>query len=85
MRTENAKRTLPKSFQGGLVLTPEQAKGLEFDTVILYNMFADSLCSEEDWRAVVSHLKLDNAVCCNLQRICQTRSAGDEEASQNCI
>jgi len=84
VRTENAKRTLPKSFQGGLVLTPEQAKGLEFDTVILYNMFSDSLCSEEDWRAIVSHLKLEPAVCHNHEYL--TRGViGNEETSESCI
>lgn len=56
VRTQEAKRHLPPEFQGALVMTVFEAKGLEFDDVFLWDFFHDSPCSEE-WRLVVQYLR----------------------------
>ena len=43
VRSKEAIKTLPKSLQYAIVLTVYEAKGLEFDDVLLYNFFSDSL------------------------------------------
>lgn len=42
VRTEEAKKKLPPEMQNSLVMTPLEAKGLEFDDVFLYNFFHDA-------------------------------------------
>ena len=42
VQTEDAKRTIPNELSGAIVLTVFEAKGLEFDDVLLYNFFSDS-------------------------------------------
>ena len=42
VRSDEAKRKLPKSLKDGIVLTVLEAKGLEFNDVLLYNFFQDS-------------------------------------------
>ena len=42
VRSQEAKNKLPKRFQGAIVLTISEAKGLEFNDVLLYNFFKDS-------------------------------------------
>ena len=42
VRSEQAKTMLPDELKVGIVLTVNEAKGLEFDDVLLYNFFADS-------------------------------------------
>ena len=39
VRNEEAKLTLPHQFQGALVLTVEESKGLEFEDVFLVSEF----------------------------------------------
>ncbi|XP_061422296.1 TPR and ankyrin repeat-containing protein 1 isoform X4 [Lethenteron reissneri] len=51
---EKAKEHLPEELSLGLVLTIYEAKGLEFDDVLLYNFFSDSEASKE-WRVVNSY------------------------------
>ncbi|XP_072047467.1 TPR and ankyrin repeat-containing protein 1-like [Amphiura filiformis] len=52
---EEAKESLPAELKFGLVLTIFEAKGLEFDDVLLYNFFKDSLADKE-WRVVTEYL-----------------------------
>lgn len=42
VQSEEAKNTLPNELAGAIVLTIFEAKGLEFDDVLMYNFFADS-------------------------------------------
>lgn len=46
VRSKEARETLPISLQSAIVLTVYEAKGLEFDDVLLYNFFSDSVVSE---------------------------------------
>ncbi|XP_040289344.1 TPR and ankyrin repeat-containing protein 1 isoform X2 [Bufo bufo] len=50
---ENAKENIPEELSLALVLTIYEAKGLEFDDVLLYNFFTDSEASKE-WRIISS-------------------------------
>ncbi|RUS73231.1 hypothetical protein EGW08_019003, partial [Elysia chlorotica] len=52
---EESKARLPEVLSAGLVLTIYEAKGLEFDDVLLYNFFADSQADKE-WRVVTEFL-----------------------------
>ena len=54
VRSQAAKDTLPEEFDGALVLTIFEAKGLEFDDVFIYNFFADSPADERTWRVITS-------------------------------
>ena len=45
VQTDEAKKSLPDSLKTGIVLTVFEAKGLEFDDVLLYNFFSDSRVS----------------------------------------
>ena len=42
VRSDQAKSKLPDELKVGIILTVNEAKGLEFDDVLLYNFFADS-------------------------------------------
>ena len=42
VQSEDAKRALPNELQAGIALTVFEAKGLEFDDVLLYDFFKDS-------------------------------------------
>ena len=42
VQSEGAKRALPSELQAGIALTVFEAKGLEFDDVLLYDFFKDS-------------------------------------------
>ena len=46
VQSEKAKHNLPDQLKGGIVLTVYEAKGLEFDDVLLYNFFSDSKVSD---------------------------------------
>ncbi|XP_041100859.1 TPR and ankyrin repeat-containing protein 1-like isoform X2 [Polyodon spathula] len=50
---ETAKETIPEELHLALVLTIYEAKGLEFDDVLLYNFFTDSEAGKE-WRVISS-------------------------------
>ena len=45
VQSKEAKENLPSILQGAIVLTIFESKGLEFDDVLLYNFFTDSLVS----------------------------------------
>ncbi|XP_067837421.1 TPR and ankyrin repeat-containing protein 1-like [Heptranchias perlo] len=51
--SEKAKDTIPEELNLALVLTIYEAKGLEFDDVLLYNFFTDSEADKE-WRVISS-------------------------------
>eukprot|EP00058_Branchiostoma_floridae_P027802 XP_002613293.1 hypothetical protein BRAFLDRAFT_118709 [Branchiostoma floridae] len=53
-----AKEDMPDVFRGSLVLTIYESKGLEFDDVLLYNIFKDSQANEE-WRVVLTRMEED--------------------------
>ena len=42
VQSEDAKKSLPNELQAGIALTVFEAKGLEFDDVLLYDFFKDS-------------------------------------------
>ena len=46
VQSEDAKKALPNVLKAGIVLTVFEAKGLEFDDVLLYDFFADSKASQ---------------------------------------
>ncbi|CAG2215687.1 unnamed protein product [Mytilus edulis] len=57
-----ARENVPEELQCGLILTIYEAKGLEFDDILLYNFFKDSQASKE-WRVVTDFLeRLSNSV-----------------------
>ena len=45
VQSEAAKSQIPEELQGAIVLTVFESKGLEFDDVLLYNVFHDSVVS----------------------------------------
>ncbi|XP_052783611.1 TPR and ankyrin repeat-containing protein 1-like [Mya arenaria] len=51
-----ARESIPEELRLGLVLTIYEAKGLEFDDVLLYNFFKDSQANKE-WRVVTEYLE----------------------------
>lgn len=66
VRSEEAKQNLPDQLKVGIVLTVFEAKGLEFDDVLLYNFFSDSnvssmndqlLCANYSWPACYKFVK----------------------------
>ncbi|VDI43180.1 Hypothetical predicted protein [Mytilus galloprovincialis] len=53
---DKARDNIPEEMKSGLILTLYEAKGLEFDDVLLYNIFTDSEATKE-WRVVLSFLE----------------------------
>ncbi|NXI65510.1 TRNK1 protein, partial [Anseranas semipalmata] len=51
---ETAKEKIPEELSLALVLTVYEAKGLEFDDVLLYNFFTDSEANKE-WKIISSY------------------------------
>ncbi|CAD8097528.1 unnamed protein product [Paramecium primaurelia] len=52
VKDQESKTRLPIELQNILCLTIYEAKGLEFDDVILFNFFHDSTASIEDWESL---------------------------------
>ncbi|KAL4500493.1 hypothetical protein ABPG72_003444 [Tetrahymena utriculariae] len=52
VKDEESKKNLPQILQHAICLTIYEAKGLEFDDVILFNFFADSAASHNQWESV---------------------------------
>ncbi|CAD8069898.1 unnamed protein product [Paramecium sonneborni] len=52
VKDQESKEKLPQELQNALVLTIYEAKGLEFEDVILYNFFNDCAISIEDWKCL---------------------------------
>ncbi|KAI8482596.1 TPR and ankyrin repeat-containing protein 1 [Branchiostoma belcheri] len=61
-----AKEDMPDVFRGSLVLTIYESKGLEFDDVLLYNIFKDSQADEE-WRVVLTCMDEDEVKASNTE------------------
>ncbi|VDI71816.1 Hypothetical predicted protein, partial [Mytilus galloprovincialis] len=51
-----ARENVPEELQCGLILTIYEAKGLEFDDILLYNFFRDSQAKKE-WRVITDFLE----------------------------
>eukprot|EP00118_Oscarella_pearsei_P013063 m.100990 g.100990 ORF g.100990 m.100990 type:complete len:2741 (+) comp37106_c0_seq1:120-8342(+) len=56
VRSEESLKNLPDELKCAIAMTIFDAKGLEFDDVLLYNFFTDSKV-EKDWRVIYSHIK----------------------------
>ncbi len=54
VRDQESKDKLPPLLKHALVLTVYEAKGLEFDDVILYNFFSDSDVDHQKWKLLES-------------------------------
>jgi tetratricopeptide (TPR) repeat protein len=57
VQSKEAKENLPSILKGAIVLTIFESKGLEFDDVLLYNFFHDSMVDEKGWRVVTAYLE----------------------------
>lgn len=57
VRDQEAKKRIPSELQHALCLTVYEAKGLEFEDVILYNFFQDSNVGKAQW-AVMHDIKV---------------------------
>jgi hypothetical protein len=51
VRSQEAKKNIPQLLQHALCLTIYEVKGLEFEDVILYNFFTDSMI-EGQWKII---------------------------------
>lgn len=56
VRDQTAKEELKKKLKMGIVLTIYEAKGMEFNSVLLYNFFHDSP-AEQKWRVVLGAVR----------------------------
>lgn len=65
VRDDAARRELPPQLRLALVMTVYEAKGLEFDDVLLYNFFRDSPADKE-W-SVLDSFRLDPALSRKLE------------------
>jgi ATP-dependent exoDNAse (exonuclease V) beta subunit len=55
---EMAKEKIPEELGLALVLTVYEAKGLEFDDVLLYNFFTDSEVCDPEFFHIVQELNI---------------------------
>ncbi|KAH6876648.1 hypothetical protein BKA70DRAFT_1576722 [Coprinopsis sp. MPI-PUGE-AT-0042] len=78
VRDENARTELRKQVGDiGLILTLYESKGLEFDDVLLYKFFEDSLADLGQWRVVLNLLGSDaGRLSVPAPRFDETRHAG---------
>ncbi|CAE6459263.1 unnamed protein product, partial [Rhizoctonia solani] len=61
VRNEAARNALREQVgEIGLILTLYESKGLEFDDVLLYNFFEDSVPNESTWRVILQGLRATN-------------------------
>lgn len=60
VRNQEAKEKMHPLLSHALCLTVFEAKGLEFDDVILYNFFTDSEVSNEKWRILSNIRRMDS-------------------------
>ncbi|KAF8686413.1 UvrD-like helicase C-terminal domain [Rhizoctonia solani] len=61
VRNEAARNALREQVgEIGLILTLYESKGLEFDDVLLYNFFEDSVPNESTWRVILQGLHVAN-------------------------
>lgn len=62
VRDQKSKEKIPKILQHALCLTIYEAKGLEFDDVILFNFFADSTMEVNKWNLLNHLLIMDKLI-----------------------
>lgn len=60
VRNQQAKEDMPELLKHALVLTVYEAKGLEFDDVLLYNFFTDSPLEEDQWKILTRITRSDS-------------------------
>ena len=76
VQSEDSKKALPDVLKAGIVLTVFEAKGLEFDDVLLYNFFCDSkvssyvqshkfVCNSLIFVVCASYTDFKRMACCN--------------------
>jgi len=58
VRDQESKSKIPSFLEHALCLTIYEAKGLEFDDVILYNFFSDSSIAKEKWN-ILNNLNIE--------------------------
>ena len=61
VRDQKSKSFIPKVLQHALCLTIYEAKGLEFDDVILFNFFTDSQTPSQKWN-LLNSLRIDEKI-----------------------
>ncbi|CAD8153493.1 unnamed protein product [Paramecium pentaurelia] len=87
VKDQESKGKLPQELQNALVLTIYEAKGLEFDDVILYNFFNDCTTSLEEWRSLneleVQSVYMSEEQFKNYQTIHQTDIIAADLNNQN--
>lgn len=60
----------------GLIMTPYESKGLEFNDVLLYNFFADSTVDLSQWRVVLNALPQGSGEALRAPRFDDSRHNG---------
>ncbi|XP_061181485.1 TPR and ankyrin repeat-containing protein 1-like [Saccostrea echinata] len=69
-----ARDNIPEELNLGLILTIYEAKGLEFDDILLYNFFKDSQATKE-WRVVTEYL----------EKLASTNAQNKQNASESLV
>uniref|UniRef100_A0A6J0UIH0 TPR and ankyrin repeat-containing protein 1 isoform X1 n=1 Tax=Pogona vitticeps TaxID=103695 RepID=A0A6J0UIH0_9SAUR len=80
---ETAKEKIPEELSLALVLTIYEAKGLEFDDVLLYNFFTDSEAYKE-WK-IISSFPLSCSLVEETELILETSLEKDVEAERKSL
>ncbi|CAD8087866.1 unnamed protein product [Paramecium sonneborni] len=62
VKDQESKKNIPSILQHALVLTIYEAKGLEFDDVILYNFFQDHQIGDSQWKLLQTCEILDEEI-----------------------
>ncbi|CAD8176793.1 unnamed protein product [Paramecium octaurelia] len=62
VKDQDSKKDIPSILQHALVLTIYEAKGLEFDDVILYNFFQDHYIGDTQWKLLQTCEILDEEI-----------------------
>jgi superfamily I DNA/RNA helicase len=66
---DNARNRIPEELKGALVLTLYEAKGLEFDDVLLYNLFKDSQVYINTFGHISAYINRTLTVTCSNKNI----------------
>lgn len=99
VRDDEARRNLPPELKLALVITVNEAKGLEFDDVLLYNFFADSPAvkewevlrsfeevpsSQREWDSTTSFSRVDENEDESLDELLRRQRENSSPASKRC-
>ena len=68
VQSKEAKEELPTMLRGAIVLTIFEAKGLEFDDVLLYNFFKDSLVSSTFSQCLTTFAESESVHCFSMHK-----------------